>query len=104
MAKERNEEQAAIRINEDAPDSPRSPRSERTGAADEGSMEIGKGEPHEDEEDAQDAREDADDETGERRVTMRAEAFNQNDGKGEFSQQREVLSPQYSLGFPGSDK
>lgn len=94
-----NGEQASEHITQDTPDSPRSPKSERMAAPDEGSLEPGKGAPHEDEE----VEDDEGDEPGERRIAIRAEAFNQNDGKGEFSQQREVLKPQYSLGFPADD-
>lgn len=89
-----------VTIDENAPDSPRSPRSDRMGAADEGSLEPGHGEPHEDETEeeanARVAKEDR-----ERGVVFKAEAFNQNDGKGEMSEQREALKPQYQLGYPG---
>lgn len=88
-------------LQEERPDSPRSPRSERQGAPDEGTMEPGKGEPHEDEEETEKREAPGPIERG---VTFKAEAFNQNDGKGEMSQQREAIKGQYQLGYPGSRK
>ena len=74
----------------EAPETPRSPRSERQGAPDEGAMEPGKAEPHEDEEEVK------------RGVKWSADADAQNDGKGEFAHQDEALG-RGQLGFPADD-
>jgi hypothetical protein len=86
-------------IEQGLPQSPRSGASERQGEEDEGSMEPGRGEPHEDEE----AREEPI-YNRENRQASAAEAGNQHDGRGEFAEQRETLKPQYRLGYPGDQE
>ncbi|MFL5322319.1 MAG: hypothetical protein ACJ790_21860 [Myxococcaceae bacterium] len=89
-------------IEQGLPQSPRSGASERQGDDDDGAMEPGKGEPHEDD-DAGTKREEPI-YNRENRQASAAEAGNQHDGRGEFADQREVLKPQFRLGYPADQE
>lgn len=88
-------------IEQGLPQSPRSGASERQGAPDEGSLEIGHGDP--DEEEKRSRREEPV-YNRENRQAQSAEAGNQDDGKGELSEQREAIGKQYRLGYPGDQR
>ena len=67
-------------------------RSERTGEFDEGALRPGRGEPEAEPERPARNRENP--------APASAEAENADAGRGEFSEQREGVSPQHRLGFP----